>query len=114
MANETDPSARCLRAEGTADDSARITGDAVSKGRGQPLIIENRTGGSGSVGIEATIRAPADSYTLFMGSNSSFYQRAESEACLSRGKDLKPITILTYQPIVIAVHPAPGWRSVAD
>ena len=100
---------------GSADVSARMTGDFVSKELGQPLIIENRTGGSGSVAIEALTRAPADGYTLFVGSDSSFYQPVLNPKLAYRAeKDLKPITILTYQPIVIAVHPAPGWRSIAD
>jgi tripartite-type tricarboxylate transporter receptor subunit TctC len=100
---------------GTGDVSARITGDIVSKELGQPVIIENRPGGSGSVGIEALIRGPADGYTLFVGSDSSFYQPVLNPKLAYRAeKDLKPVTILTYQPIVIAVHPAPGWRNIGD
>ncbi|HZN25088.1 MAG TPA: tripartite tricarboxylate transporter substrate binding protein [Burkholderiales bacterium] len=100
---------------GTADVSARMTGDIVSKELGQPVIIENRPGGSGSVGIEALIRGPADGYTLFVGSDSSFYQPVLNPKLAYRAeKDLKPVTILTYQPIVIVVHPAPGWRSIGD
>jgi tripartite-type tricarboxylate transporter receptor subunit TctC len=100
---------------GSADVSARMTGDIVSKELGQPVVIENRPGGSGSVGIEALIRAPADGYTLFVGSDSSFYQPVLNPKLGYRSdKDLKPITILTYQPIVIAVHPAPGWRNIGD
>lgn len=100
---------------GSADVSARISGDAVWKDLGQPLVIENRTGGSGSVAIEAVTRAPADGYTLVLGSDSAFYQPVLNPKLGYRAeKDLKPITILTYQPIVIAVHPAPGWRNIGD
>jgi tripartite-type tricarboxylate transporter receptor subunit TctC len=100
---------------GTADVSARLTGDIVSKELGQPVIIENRPGGSGSVGIEALIRGPADGHTLFVGSDSSLYQPVLNPKLAYRAeKDLKPITILTYQPIVIAVHPAPGWKNIGD
>ena len=100
---------------GTGDVSARLTGDIVSKELGQPVIVENRAGGSGSVAIEALIRGPADGYTLFIGSDSSFYQPVLRPSLGYRAaKDLKPIAILTYQPIVIAVHPAPGWKNIAD
>lgn len=100
---------------GTADVSARMTGDIVSKELAQPVIVENRPGGSGSVGIEALIRGPADGYTLFVGSDSSLYQPVLNPKLAYRAeKDLKPITILTYQPIVIVVHPAPGWRNIND
>jgi tripartite-type tricarboxylate transporter receptor subunit TctC len=100
---------------GTADVSARFTGDIVSKELGQPVIIENRPGGSGSVGIEATIRSLADGYTLFVGSDSSFYQPVLTPRLTYRWeKDLKPVTILTIQPIVIVVNPAPGWKNIGD
>src|SRR5690349_7158523 len=82
---------------GTADVSARLTGDFVSKEIGQPLIIENRTGGSGSVAVEAMMRAPADGYTLFLGSDSSYYQPLLNPKLGYRAeKDLKPVVILTY------------------
>jgi tripartite-type tricarboxylate transporter receptor subunit TctC len=100
---------------GTADVSARVTGDAVSKELGQPVLVENRPGGAGSVGIEATIRSPADGYTLFVGSDSAFYQPVLRPKLGYRwDKDLKPVTILTIQPIVIVVNPAPGWKSIGD
>jgi len=100
---------------GTADVSARFTGDIVSKELGQPVIVENRPGGSGSVGIEATIHNPADGYTLFVGSDSAFYQPVLRPKLGYRWeKDLKPIAILTIQPIVIVVNPAPGWRNIGE
>ena len=100
---------------GTADVSARFTGDSVSKELGQPVIIENRPGGAGSVGIEATMRSPADGYTLFVGSDSAFYQPVlRPELAYRWEKDLKPVTILTIQPIVIVVNPAPGWKNIGD
>jgi tripartite-type tricarboxylate transporter receptor subunit TctC len=100
---------------GTADLSARLTGDIVSRELGQTVIIENRPGGSGSVGIEAMLRSAPDGYTIFVGSDSSLYQPVLNPALSYRtGKDLQPITILTNQPIIIAVHPSPGWKSIAD
>ena len=100
---------------GTANVSARFTGDSVSKELGQPVIIENRPGGAGSVGIEATMRSPADGYTLFVGSDSAFYQPVLRPKLAYRWeKDLKPVTILTIQPIVIVVNPAPGWKNIGD
>ncbi len=100
---------------GTADLSARLTGDIVSKELGQPLVIENRPGGSGSIAIEAAMRGAHDGYTIVIGSDSALYQPVLNPALTYRAdKDLSPITILTSQPIVIAAHPAPGWKSIAD
>lgn len=100
---------------GTADLSARLPADLVSKELGQAVLIENRPGGSGSVAIEALMRSAADGYTLVVGSDSAFYQPVINPKLPYRAdRDLMPITILVSQPIVVAVHPAPGWRSIAD
>lgn len=100
---------------GTTDVSARMVSDIVSKELGQTVIIENRPGGAGSLAIEALVRGAHDGYTILVGSDSSFYQPVLRPSLSYRTeKDLRPITILTSQPIIIAVHPAPGWKSIAD
>lgn len=100
---------------GTTDVSARVTSEVVSKELGQNVIVENRPGGSGSIAIETLLRGAADGYTIVVGSDSSFYQPVVSPKLSYRTeKDLRPITVLVSQPIIIAVHPAPGWKSVND
>lgn len=100
---------------GTTDLSARLVGDSMSRELGQPVVIENRPGGAGSIVIETLVRGPADGYTIVVGSDSSFYQPVLRPSLAYRAeRDLRPLTILTNQPILIAVHPAPGWKSVAD
>jgi len=100
---------------GSADVSARLTGEIVSKELGQQVIIENRPGGSGSIAIEALIRGPRDGYTIVINSDSSYYQPVLTPSLAYRTeKDLAPVAILTSQPIVIVVHPAPGWKSIHD
>src|SRR5690606_23124944 len=87
----------------------------VAKEIGQSVVIENRPGGAGSIAIEALARGPRDGHTIVISSDSSFYQPLLNPSLSYRAeKDLRPITILTNQPIVIAVHPAPGWKSIAD
>lgn len=100
---------------GTSDLSARLPADLVSKELGQQILVENRPGGSGSVAIEALTRSAADGYTLVVGSDSAFYQPVINPKLPYRAdKDLAPITILVNQPIIIAVHPAPGWKDIND
>lgn len=100
---------------GTTDVSARMTADIVSKDIGQQVIIENRPGAAGSLALEMLVRGPRDGHTIVVGSDSSFYQPVLNPALGYRTeKDLLPVTILTNQPMVIAVHPAPGWKSVND
>jgi tripartite-type tricarboxylate transporter receptor subunit TctC len=100
---------------GTTDVSARMVSDIVSKELGQTVIVDNRPGGAGSLAIEALVRGAADGHTIVIGSDSSFYQPVLRPSLSYRAeRDLRPVTILTNQPIVIAVHPAPGWKSIAD
>lgn len=100
---------------GTTDVSARMVSDTVTKELGQTVIVENRPGGAGSIAIEALIRGTPDGHTIVVGSDSSFYQPVLRPSLSYRAeRDLRPVTILTNQPIVIAVHPAPRWNSIAD
>ena len=100
---------------GTSDMSARVVSDVMAKELGQSVIVENRPGGSGSVAIEAVIRGAADGHTIVVVSDSAFYQPVLRPSLAYRPeRDLRPVAILTNQPIVIAVHPAPGWKSIAD
>ena len=56
-------------AGGNADIVGRITGDLISKALGQPVVVENRGGGGGSIGAEFVAHATPDGYTLLVGSN---------------------------------------------
>lgn len=100
---------------GTSDLSARLPSDIVSKELGQTVLVENRPGASGAIAIEAVTRSAADGYTLASGSDSAFYQPVINPKLPYRAdKDLAPITIFVNQPIIIAVHPAPGWKNIGD
>lgn len=100
---------------GTSDVSARLTAEVLAKELGQQVIVENRPGGAGSVAIEALIRGPKDGYTMVVNSDSSYYQPVLTPSLAYRAeRDLQPVAILTNQPIVIAAHPAPGWKSIGD
>ncbi len=53
-----------------ADSTARVYGEAMSRILGQPVVVENRPGGSGLLAIAQVRQAPADGYTIFPGSTS--------------------------------------------
>ena len=54
-------------AGGPADVLARAIGIRLGERLGQPVVIDNRAGAGGNIGAEAAARAPADGYTLFLG-----------------------------------------------
>lgn len=100
---------------GTSDVTARIVGEALSKRLGQTVLVENRPGAQGAIATEAVVRAKPDGYTLLVGPAEALYMPlVDSDAALDVEKTLTPVTILSTQPIVVAVNPATGWKSVAD
>jgi tripartite-type tricarboxylate transporter receptor subunit TctC len=70
-------------AGGTADITARLTGQWLSDRFGQQFIIENRPGAASNIATEAVVRAPPDGYTLLLASNdnainSTLYEKLSS------------------------------------
>jgi tripartite-type tricarboxylate transporter receptor subunit TctC len=101
---------------GTTDVVARIFVDAFAKELGQPVVIDNRGGGGGSIGTRALASSPADGYALGLvtisthGTNSAVYKSLPYDAV----KDFTPITKLLSFPGVIAVHPDFPAKNYAD
>ena len=52
---------------GTTDIATRQLSDVLSKELGQTVVVENKAGGAGIIGLQALIAAPADGYTMAMG-----------------------------------------------
>jgi tripartite-type tricarboxylate transporter receptor subunit TctC len=58
-----------MQREGAVDIVARSVGEPLSELVKQPVIIENRPGAGGNIGMDAVAKAPPDGYTLLMASN---------------------------------------------
>ncbi len=56
----------------TLDQALRVVSEQIKKSTGQPLVIDNRPGGSGIIAIQTVMNAPADGYTLLLSSLSMF------------------------------------------
>lgn len=103
-------------AGGAADTLARMLGRGLTERFGQPVVIENKPGAAAIVGMSAIAKAPADGYTLgmtFSGAmsiNPSLYQQLPYDPV----KDFEPITIVAVSPLVIAVSPRLGPKSLGE
>ena len=103
-------------AGGAADTLARMIGRGLTEKFGQPVVIENKPGAAAIVGMSAIAKAPADGYTLgmtFSGAmsiNPSLYQQLPYDPA----KDFAPITIVAVSPLVIAVSPKLGPKSLGE
>ena len=99
-----------------ADSSSRFYGEQLSKLLGQPVLVENRPGGSGVVAVQATRQAPADGHTILMGSNSPAVVNAITIKNLPYDpfKDLRPLFGLAASPVAFAVRADSPYKTMAD
>src|SRR5215468_11218152 len=96
-----------------ADITARLIGAAMSDTLGQQVVVEARPGAGSSLAAEFVARAPADGYTLFIGTSSNVTNASISPNLrFDFAKDFAPVTPLTVLPLILAVHPSLGVSSV--
>jgi len=103
---------------GLADIVARPVAEAMSRDLGQPVVIENRAGAGGGIGMGLAARAKPDGYTVLMAL-SSYSVIPEADALLGRSPmyamaDLRPVARYTADPTVLAVRADAPWQSVKD
>ncbi len=82
---------------------------------GQSIVVDYRTGAGGNVAMEAVAKAPADGYTLLMGSpglatNSSLYGNLTFDPL----RDFAPVSLVGTVPNVLVVHPSLNVSSVRE
>jgi len=100
---------------GAADYVARSMSDALGKALGQAVLVENRPGSGSSIAADFVAKSPADGYTLLIASPSSISVNPAVNPKLGYApRDLAPVTKMTTSPLVLAVNPATGIRSIAD
>lgn len=92
---------------GTTDIVARIVGDKLAKELGQPVVIENRGGGGGSIGAAAVAKAEPDGYTIGVSTISTHAVNAACNPKLGYDPvaDFAPITNMARTPNVLTVNP---------
>ena len=103
---------------GVADTVARPVAEALARELKQPVIVENKVGAGGALGIGAAARAAADGYTLLL-SLSSISILPEANAILARKpafalKQFTPIARFTADPTVLVVRADAPWKSLAE
>jgi len=85
-----------------ADLLARMVADEMSTRFGQTVVVDNRAGASGVIGIQSVARSPADGYTLLMASSSSLvvYPALASNLPFDVRQDLQPIALVGGTPYI--------------
>ena len=101
---------------GGTDVGTRIVGQKLQEALGQAVVIENRAGASGIVGVEAAAKSAPDGYTLLMGNigtmsiNVSLFRKLPYDPV----KDFAPISQVALLPAFLLVHPGLPARDVRE
>jgi tripartite-type tricarboxylate transporter receptor subunit TctC len=89
--------------------------DAFGKALGQTVVVDNKPGNGSSIAADLVAKAPPDGYTLLIASPSSMsVNPAVNPSLPYTAKDFTAVTKMTTSPLVLAVNPATGIRSVTD
>ncbi len=101
---------------GPADLLARMVGEKLSATFGKQVIVDNRPGAGGNIGMELGAKSAPDGYTLVLAPagnltvNPSLYRDVRYDVA----RDFAPVTVLAAVPNVLVVHPSVPVKSVAD
>jgi len=99
---------------GGADNAARILAPRLSQQMGQQVIIENRAGGSGSIGANAVAQADADGYTVLYDASSFSVNPALRKLPFDAKKDLVPVSLAVTVPNILVVPPDAPYKTVGE
>jgi tripartite-type tricarboxylate transporter receptor subunit TctC len=100
---------------GSTDIIARLVAARLSERLGQQVVVDNRPGAGGIIGVELVTKSQPDGHTLIMGSGSmgtlnSFFPKLSFHV----QKDLEPISLLAISPYLLVVQPGLPVKSVKD
>jgi tripartite-type tricarboxylate transporter receptor subunit TctC len=102
-------------AGGSADITARLTGQWLSERLGQPVIVESRPGAATNIATEAVVRAPADGYTLLLVApanaiNATLYDKLNFNFV----QDIVPVAGIIRFPNVVVVNPSLPIKTIPE
>jgi tripartite-type tricarboxylate transporter receptor subunit TctC len=96
------------------DSLARLFGQKMTGAWGQPVIVDQRGGGGGTISAEAVAKAPPDGYTLLLMTGTHAINPSVYKTNYDMVRDFTPVTLLGATPFVLAVHPSVPAKSVAE
>ena len=100
----------------TTDIVARVMAEGMGRVLGQAVVIENRAGAGGGIGSDLVAKAPADGYTLLMGTvgthaiNATLYKKLAYDP----QRDFAPVAFTGYTPTLLVVPGSSSLKSLRD
>ena len=101
---------------GATDSVARLLGEALALRLGQPVVVENKAGAATVIGVDAVAKSPPDGYTLLVSGASSYtiVPALRDKLPFDVTKDLIPIALVTFAPLVVVTSPAKPYLKLLD
>jgi tripartite-type tricarboxylate transporter receptor subunit TctC len=100
---------------GTVDPLARLLGTRLTASLGQQFVVDNRTGGSGSIGTAIAAKSPADGYTyLFVFDTHAVNPFLIRNLPFDTVKDFAPVMLVGTSPMAISTLPTKPYRTFED
>jgi tripartite-type tricarboxylate transporter receptor subunit TctC len=92
-----------------------MVAQTLSERLGQPVVVENRPGAGGNIGLEAAANAPPDGYTLLFATSANalsvaFYDKAN----VNFARDITPVTSLVRGPLIMEVNPSLPAKTIPE
>ena len=99
---------------GSNDVVARLVGDSVRQRIGQTVVIDNKPGANGALGVDAVLRAPKDHHTFLVASDSVSLLPLFRQTPWDLTRTFTPVAVLSVQPVVVVTSAASGLKSIKD
>jgi tripartite-type tricarboxylate transporter receptor subunit TctC len=99
---------------GSVDILARILQPRLQAALGQPVVVENRPGATGSVGAAEVARASPDGHTWLIVVDSHAIIPAIMQLPYDTHRDFAPVMLIGRGPLVVTAHPSTPWRGFPE
>src|SRR5262249_7699791 len=101
---------------GATDIPARLLAPKLQEALGQPVVVENRPGAGGIVGIQAAAQAAPDGYTMLVATNGELVMNPSIYPKLPYDpfKDFVPISIIIESPMMLVTSASSSFNNLAD
>jgi tripartite-type tricarboxylate transporter receptor subunit TctC len=99
---------------GAVDISARVIALKLGETIGQPVVVDNRPGASGTIAAESTAKAPPDGHTLLVANVTVAMPSLFAKLGYDVARDLAPVSLIAIGPSVLVVHPSVPARNVKE
>ena len=99
---------------GSNDVAARVVAESLRKRLGQTVVVDNKPGANGALGVDAVLRAPKDHHSFLVASDSVSLLPLFRSTPWDLSKSFTPIAVLSYQPIVVVTAASSGLKTIKD